>query len=241
MWRVNRVVSTGSTNVDVAAVARSGEPEGYVLVAVEQTAGRGRLDRQWSSPADSSLSVSALLRPTSVPASRWPWLPLLVGVAAVEAIRDAAGVQTTLKWPNDVLRDDGKLAGILVERLDTVAGPAAVVGIGINVTAAPDAASAASLGDAGVTPDTLLDALLDSLERRYAAWRAQPDSPDLAAAYRKVCRTLGSDVRVELPGDRTLTGRALYVDDAGRLVIGTASGRRAVGAGDVVHLRPSSE
>lgn len=237
-WRVHRVASTGSTNADVAAAAQAGEPEGYVLVADEQTAGRGRLGRSWSAPAGTSLSVSILLRPGPVPANRWSWLPLLVGVATVEAVQDAAGVQPTLKWPNDVLLGGGKLAGILVERVDTAGGPAAVAGIGINVAAAPD--RAASLAATGVSRDAVLDALLARLERRYAAWRADPGAGDLADAYRTACETLGLDVRAELPGGAVLIGRALSVDDAGRLVIGTATGRRAVGAGDVVHLRPRS-
>lgn len=236
-WRVQRVASTGSTNADVAAAARAGEPDGYVLVADEQTAGRGRLGRAWSAPAGTSLSVSILLRPDPVPASRWTWLPLLVGVAAVEAVRDTAGVQPTLKWPNDVLLDGGKLAGILVERVDTPGGPAAVAGVGINVSAAPG--GAASLVTTGVSRDAVLEALLARLEQRYAAWHADPDAPDLAAAYRSACETLGLDVRVELPGEGVLTGRALSVDAAGRLVIATATGRRAVGAGDIVHLRPN--
>lgn len=236
-WRVHRVASTGSTNSDVAAAARAGEPEGYVLVADEQTAGRGRLGRPWSSPAGSSLSVSILLRPGPVAGSRWSWLPLLVGVAVVDAVHDAAGLPANLKWPNDVLLEGGKLAGILVERVDTPAGPAAVAGVGLNVTAAPD--GAASLMGTGATRDGVLDALLARLDHWYLRWRSQPELPDLAAAYRAACQTLGRDVRAELPSGEAMTGRALTVDDAGRLVIGTVTGELAVGAGDIVHLRPT--
>lgn len=238
MWRVNRVGSTGSTNADVARLARAGEPEGYVLAAVEQTAGRGRLGRAWSSPPGSSLSVSVLLRPDGVPAQRWSWLPLLVGVAAVAAVNDIAAVDATLKWPNDVLLDGRKLAGILVERVDVPAGPAAVAGIGMNITAAP--AGAASLAPSGVTPDGVLDALLARLAERYRAWLADPAGLELAAAYRAACETIGRDVRAELPGSEPLTGRAIAVDGDGRLVIDTAAGAVAVGAGDIVHLRPAA-
>ncbi len=251
MWRVRRVAATGSTNADVAAAARAGEAEGYVLVADEQTAGRGRLGRPWSSPPGTSLSVSCLLRPpAAVEQGQWSWLPLLVGVATVEAVRDAAGVEARLKWPNDVLLDGGKLAGILVERVEASAGgstwkapsgpaastgAAAVVGVGMNITAAPP--GAASLGGIGATRDAVLDALLDRLAARYAAWCADPRAPELPDAYRAVCDTLGRDVRAELPGGDVLTGRAVAIGDAGQLVVETAAGRRALGAGEIVHLR----
>lgn len=236
MWRITRVEATGSTNSDVAAAAEAGEAEGYVLVADQQTAGRGRLGRPWSSPPGTSLSVSFLLRPPpAIQPGRWSWLPLLVGVAVVEAVRDAAGLDTRLKWPNDVLLDGAKLAGILVERVEPPSGAAAVVGVGMNVTVAP--AGAASLAGTGATRDTVLDALLARLAARYAAWSADADAPDLPDAYRAVCDTLGREVQAELPGGETLTGRAVSVDEAGRLVVETASGRRVLGAGEIVHLR----
>jgi BirA family transcriptional regulator, biotin operon repressor / biotin---[acetyl-CoA-carboxylase] ligase len=238
MWRLTRVVSTGSTNADVVTLARAGEPEGYVLVAGEQTAGRGRLGRSWSSPPDSSLAVSALLRPTDVPARRWSWLPLLVGVAAVAAVRDAAGVDAVLKWPNDVLLDGRKLAGILVERVETPTGVAAVAGLGMNVSDAPE--GSASLAHTSANVEDVLAALLDHFGERYRAWQAAPGAPDLAAAYRAACETIGRDVRAELPGTEPLTGRAVAVDDDGRLVIVTSRGEVVVGAGDVVHLRTNA-
>src|SRR5690606_6912654 len=129
------------------------------LAAGHQTRGRGRLGRSWESPRGTSLSVSFLLRPAGVPPARWPWLPLLVGVAAVDAVADAAGVAAVLKWPNDVLLDGRKLAGILVERTDTPSGAAAVAGVGMNVQAAPP--DAASLAHTGVTSERVLDALQD--------------------------------------------------------------------------------
>ena len=236
MWRVSRVVSTASTNADVADAARAGEPEGYVLVADEQTAGRGRLGRSWSSPPGTSLLLSALLRPSGPPAAMWSWLPLLVGVATVEAVRAACAADAVLKWPNDVQRDGRKLAGILVERIETPVGPAAVAGVGMNITSAPE--PAASLADTGVTRDGVLDALLSRLADWYQRWLAQPGASDLAAAYRQACGTLGQQVRVELPGGSAVTGRAVGIDEAGRLVLSTSAGERIVGAGDIVHLRP---
>ena len=138
-WRDLTVVgSTGSTNADLAAAARTGEagqPGGAaVLVAEHQLTGRGRLNRSWQAPFRSALTVSVLVHPQA-PMARWPWLPLLSGVAVAEAVRRAAGVDATLKWPNDVLVEDRKLAGVLVERVETPVGPAAVLGIGLNVSA----------------------------------------------------------------------------------------------------------
>jgi BirA family biotin operon repressor/biotin-[acetyl-CoA-carboxylase] ligase len=246
VWRVNRVASTGSTNADLAALAAEGEPEGYVLVADQQTAGRGRLGRSWESPPGSSLSVSFLLRPVTVPSSSWPWLPLLVGVAAADAVdaavadavHAASGLDVGLKWPNDVLRDGAKLAGILVERTETSDGPAAVAGIGMNITAAPE--GAASLADVGVSRDDVLDSLMSRLAERYRAWRGNPSAPELATAYRARCDTIGREIQAHLPGGETLTGRAIEIDDAGRLVIETEGRTRAIGAGEVVHVRPVS-
>lgn len=237
MWRVRWVAETGSTNADVLAAAAEGEPEGYVLAAGHQTRGRGRLGRSWESPRGTSLSVSFLLRPAGVPPARWPWLPLLVGVAAVDAVADAAGVAAVLKWPNDVLLDGRKLAGILVERTDTPSGAAAVAGVGMNVQAAPP--DAASLAHTGVTSERVLDALQDRVAARYTAWLADPASAELADAYRARCDTLGRQVRAELPSGEVVTGQAVDVDTTGRLVIATADGEQAVSAGEIVHLRPS--
>ena len=126
------VARTGSTNADLVAGARDGAPEGAVLVAEEQTAGRGRMGRSWLSPPRAALTFSVLLRPTDVPAARRGWLPLLAGVAVATAIRQVSALDAALKWPNDVLLRSGKLAGILAEQ----SGDAVVVGIGVNVSTA---------------------------------------------------------------------------------------------------------
>jgi BirA family biotin operon repressor/biotin-[acetyl-CoA-carboxylase] ligase len=239
VWRIHRVETTGSTNADVAAAAAAREPEGFVLIADQQTQGRGRLGRPWTSPPGSSLSVSVLLRPFEVAAASWPWLPLLVGVAAVEAVRDAAGVDARLKWPNDVLLDGGKLAGILVERIETADGPAAVAGVGMNITSAPvPELTAASLAETSATRDAVLTALLDRLATHYGQWRADPAGSALIEKYRQLCDTIGLDVRVELPGGATVAGRAAGVDTSGGLVVATGDGHEVVSAGDVVHVRP---
>ncbi|MGH8823258.1 MAG: biotin--[acetyl-CoA-carboxylase] ligase [Jiangellaceae bacterium] len=234
------MAETGSTNADVAAAARAGAAEGLVIAADHQTAGRGRLGRTWSSPRGAGLAVSALLRPSGVPAHRWPWIPLLAGVVVVEALRTIPGVDTVLKWPNDVLLGGAKLAGILVERVEGGESPAAVVGIGLNISAAPQGATSLAAGSGSeVDPEAVLATLVDCLSSRYEAWVGQGGNPApwLGAAYRAVCDTLGREVRVDLPGDATIEGRAVDIDAAGRLVLRTPTGDAVVGAGDIVHLR----
>jgi BirA family biotin operon repressor/biotin-[acetyl-CoA-carboxylase] ligase len=228
-----------STNALVAGRARAGAAEGLVVVAEHQTAGRGRLDRTWETPARAALTFSVLLRPQVTP-ERWPWLPLLTGYAVARALREA-GFEPALKWPNDVLLEDGKVAGILVERVDTPDGPAAVVGVGLNVSTTPEelpVETATSLAiAAGTAPDrtdTLL-AMLAALQEEYDAWQGG-GAEALRSAYLSACTTLGREVRVDLPGGGVLTGRATGVDAGGRLTLVTADGEKAVGAGDVVHV-----
>jgi BirA family transcriptional regulator, biotin operon repressor / biotin---[acetyl-CoA-carboxylase] ligase len=249
LWRRIEVVeSTDSTNADVAAAARDGASEGLVVAAEHQRAGRGRLGRQWESPPRSGIAVSVLLRPDSVAAARWPWLPLLAGVAVHDCVADVAAVEARLKWPNDVLVDGRKVAGVLVERVDADAGPAAVIGIGLNVSVGPaelPTASSTSLAIAGAaTTDraTILVELLRRLESRYRGWVGAGGDPaaGLRADYVAACDTIGREVRVELPDGAPLVGGAVDVDAVGRLVVDTDGDRRVVGAGDVVHLRSTS-
>ncbi|WP_395362942.1 biotin--[acetyl-CoA-carboxylase] ligase [Streptomyces sp. YH02] len=240
------VTSTGSTNSDLTA--RADElPEGAVLVAEEQTSGRGRLDRDWTAPARSGLFVSVLLKP-EVPVHRWGWLPLLTGVAAATGLAKAAGVDMSLKWPNDLLvsvaGEERKTGGILAER---AGADAIVVGLGINVTLredelpVPGAGSLLLAGAVSTDRDTLLRAVLRSLAEWYGDWvRAggDPAESGLQAAYAAGCATLGRRVRAELPGERMLEGEAVALDGDGRLVVATeGGGTEAVGAGDIVHLR----
>jgi BirA family biotin operon repressor/biotin-[acetyl-CoA-carboxylase] ligase len=248
LWSSLDVVpSTGSTNTDLAG--RAGElVEGAVLVAEEQTRGRGRLDRTWSAPARSGLFFSVYLEPgDEVPVERWGWLPLLTGVAVATALSRTAGVDTALKWPNDLLvtvdGEERKAGGILAERV----GAGVVVGVGLNVSLraeelpVPTAGSLVLAGAVSADRDPLLRAVLRSLEHWYGDWRAvagDPAGSRLQEAYAAGCSTLGRMVRAELPGGHTLTGEAVAVDGDGRLVLGTAEGvQRPVGAGDIVHLR----
>lgn len=236
--------SVGSTSSLVGELAREGAWEGLVLVAEHQTAGRGRLGRDWQTPPRAALTFSVLLRPEAA-AERWPLLPLLTGLAVVEGITTCGGPPVSLKWPNDVLVREGlKVAGLLAERVDTPQGPAAVVGVGINVSSTRvelPVDTAASLVTAGmVEPDrtALLRAVLEAFARRFAAWRDSPaDDGRLLAAYDERCDTVGRDVQVHLPGEQTLRGRATGIDPSGALLVVDERGTHAVRAGDVVHVR----
>ena len=252
-WREIEVVpSTGSTNADLLARALRGEPEGVVLAAEEQTAGRGRMGRTWTSPPRAALTFSLLLNP-AVPPARRGGLPLLTGVAVAAAVTEVTGIRTGLKWPNDVLAGnvlagEGKLAGILAE----AAGDAVVVGIGLNVSTEPaelprplpGALPATSLRAAGAqAPDReeLLLAILAGFERWYRPWRqasGDPDRSGLREEYVRWSATIGRTIRAELPGGQALSGSAAGVDPDGRLLVRVSSGAEvAVAAGDVVHLR----
>jgi BirA family biotin operon repressor/biotin-[acetyl-CoA-carboxylase] ligase len=239
--RVEVVEETPSTNAVVTERARAGVAEGLVVVAEHQTAGRGRLDRAWEAPARSGLTFSLLLRPTAPP-STWPWLPLLAGYAVGKAL-EAAGYEASLKWPNDVLLADRKVAGILVERIETPTGPAAVVGVGLNVAMTaeelpvPDATSLA-LAARRAAPDRT-DLLLDVLASLWGAYTAWQDG-DLArvrSTYEAACATIGRRVRVQLPSDHALAGTATGIDPTGRLLVEHDGETTPVSAGDVVHVR----
>jgi len=244
-WRAIEVTAvTGSTNADLLEQAAGGAPEGTVLVAEAQTAGRGRMGRAWLSPPGAALLFSVLLRPVAVPPARRGWIPLLTGVAIASAVAAVAGLDARLKWPNDVLVGDRKLAGILAEQ----AADAIVVGVGVNVSTRRDelpvetATSLALEGAARTGRQELLGAALGELERWYLAWAggASPGDPDacgLRAEYRRRSVTLGRPVRVEFPGGDAARGTALDIDAEGRLLLRTADGQLAVSAGDVVHLR----
>ncbi|MFD7692939.1 biotin--[acetyl-CoA-carboxylase] ligase [Streptomyces sp. NPDC059374] len=250
LWRDVRIVArTGSTNTDLVDLATKGEAgEGTVLIAEEQTAGKGRLDRDWTAPARSGLFFSVLLNPAGVPVTRWGWLPLLTGVAVATGLSRAAGVDTALKWPNDLLvtigGEERKAGGILAER---AGDDGVVVGVGINVTLradelpVPQAGSLALAGAVSTDRDPLLRAVLRSLEEWYGRWLAATGDPvasGLQETYAAGCATLGKQVRAELPGDRAITGEAVALDGDGRLVIATGEGvQEPVGAGDIVHLR----
>jgi biotin-[acetyl-CoA-carboxylase] ligase BirA-like protein len=242
LWRSLEVVeSIGSTNAALLGAAAEDAPEGVVLVAEHQVAGRGRLDRTWVSPPRAGLTVSFLLRP-EVPAARRGWLTLLTGVALADAVREVTGVLGSLKWPNDLLARDGrKLAGILAE---TNAG-AVVVGTGLNVNTSAEelpegGTSLAQVLGAPVDRGPLLLAFLRAVEERYLRWVGQlgdPVSSQLAQDYLAWSSTVGATVSVALPDGSTVDGVAEAVDWDGRLVVATAGGTVELAAGDVRHVR----
>lgn len=242
LWRSLEVVDEiGSTNAALVEAAGDDAPEGTVLVAEHQVAGRGRLDRVWTSPPRAGLTVSFLLRP-DVPAARRGWIPLLTGVALAEAVGEVSGVRASVKWPNDLLAADGrKLAGILAE----AGGGAVVVGVGLNVSTTADelpgtATSLALAAGRAVDRAPVLLAFLRAVERRYRRWTAvlgDPVASGLAQDYLAWSSTIGSTVSVAMPDGSTLEGVAEAVDWDGRLVVATAEGRVELASGDVRHVR----
>jgi BirA family biotin operon repressor/biotin-[acetyl-CoA-carboxylase] ligase len=252
-WRhLDVVEQTGSTNADLLARAAAGtDIAGTVLIAEHQTAGRGRHGRGWSASPRAQITMSVAVSVVDVPATGWGWLPLATGVAVVDAVTpllQGTGMELGLKWPNDVLAgpsdSKGKLAGILAE----VARPVVVIGLGLNVTQAPeevDGPGATSLLDLGVAApdrDQLVRGVLRELGGRIVAWQAARGADwQLAADYRARSLTIGARVRAELPGGKEIVGTASAVDDHGRLCLETkgAAGNETVvvSAGDVVHLR----
>jgi BirA family biotin operon repressor/biotin-[acetyl-CoA-carboxylase] ligase len=245
-WDIHRLEEVDSTNTYVRDRARHGDPAGLVAVADHQTAGRGRLDRRWESPPGANLLASVLLRP-DIDGRDVHLCAGAVALAGADACREVAGVEPVLKWPNDLLLEGAKLAGVLAEA--EFAGSsvtAVIVGIGINVAwPGPQEAGGTCLDDVGgatqpVDRRDLLSALLGALEPRCALLEDGPGRRALADEVRERCGTLGQEVRVILPAEELL-GRATAIDEAGRLVVATTAGPRAVSAGDVVHLRPDQE
>jgi len=234
-WNVRWTASTGSTNDDLVAAASAGAPDRLVLVADHQVAGRGRMERRWDAPAGANLLVSVLFR--IVP--RYPHaLTHAVALSAAEASTRVAGVTPDLKWPNDLLVAGAKLAGIL-----STAGPLqgtprrpafVVVGLGLNVGWAPDGAVClANLAARAVNRDEMLATLLTALDGLLAS-----TDEALHERYRQRLSSLDREVRVELPNDRVIEGRALDVENDGRLVVLDSSGViHRLDVGDIVHLR----
>jgi len=234
---VTLLPTAGSTN----EIAVERPTPRRVVVADHQIAGRGRLDRTWSTPAGSALTFSAVVRP-ELADKHWPLIPLATGLAVADAVRRLGGTPA-VKWPNDVLIPPGKLAGILVERTSAPdQGPCAVIGIGINVdltTAELPVPTATSLAIAGiaVSRTELLGLVLQALDRRLGEVVADPAA--FVDAYRGDCDTVGREVEVFMPSGERVRGPATDIDEHGRLVVAVDGKALAVSAGDVVHVRPT--
>jgi BirA family biotin operon repressor/biotin-[acetyl-CoA-carboxylase] ligase len=224
--------SLDSTNRYLLDEARRGAPEGVVAVADHQTAGRGRRGRSWVAPPGASLLVSVLLRPALAP-EQSQLVAMACGVAMVDAVQRVAGFTPVLKWPNDLVVGDRKLAGILAE----AEGGAVVIGVGVNVNwdeLPPEliaTATACNL-EAGHDVDRreLLAAFLRALDERYANLHA------VRPEYELRLTTLDRRVRVE-QADGDLEGRAIGIGESGELLVDSGVGVVAIHVGDVVHLR----
>ena len=231
-----------STNTALVEEARAGAPEGLVLVADHQTAGRGRLGRTWSAEPGTALLVSVLLRPP-LPIDEIPLVLMAAGLAACDGVEAAAGFRPQLKWPNDLVVGDRKLAGLLSE----AAGggePAVILGLGVNVAAGayPEDLAGEAISCEEVTPKPveraeLLVGFLAALESRYSTVLTGKRD-DTLTAYRADSATLGRRVRVELTAGDALEGEATRLADDGQLVVVDDAGtEHSVNVGDVKHLR----
>jgi BirA family biotin operon repressor/biotin-[acetyl-CoA-carboxylase] ligase len=230
-----RLISrTGSTNEMVAGLADGGAPEGLVVAADFQSAGRGRRDRRWEARPGDGLLVSALLRPQGLAPERRGLVASAAALAARRACAAVAGVDAEIKWPNDLLAGGAKLAGILA----VATGGAVVVGMGLNVHGGPPGSICLDgLAARRIDRAALLERWLRELDSAVGDWDG------VAADYRSTCATVGREVAVHLGGGRAgagsvRKGRAESVDDLGRLVVRLDDGPvERFAAGDVVHLR----
>ena len=243
--RVLRYESLSSTNTEAARLAVQGAEEGLAVVADEQTAGRGRLQRAWSSPKGAGLYFSILLRP-ALALQRWPLITFAAALATGDALREAAHVETDIKWPNDLLAGERKICGILAEAIETPAGRAVVVGIGINLTneAFPSelinvATSVADESGRAAERETILNALLHAIARWYSLLHEIDGAEKIVAAWAsRSSYATGKLVHVA-NGDEILQGVTRGVENDGALRLETAHGLQLIRAGDVTSVRPA--
>lgn len=237
--KILRFESLPSTNTELARQASEGAGEGLSIVAEEQTAGRGRLQRAWSSPKGAGLYFSILLRPT-IAADLWPLITFMGALAVGDALSEACDVNTDIKWPNDLLSGERKICGILAESVETPTGRAVIVGIGINLTAdaypvelAGVATSVAEASRRAPERETLLAVLLRALSRWYSLLH-EIDGPSKIAAAWTTRSSYASGKRVQVAnGDEVWQGITRGVEPDGALRLETADGIRLVRAGDV--------
>ncbi|QII06813.1 biotin--[acetyl-CoA-carboxylase] ligase [Rhodococcoides fascians A25f] len=247
--RLDVVAETGSTNADLVAGAVN-YADRTALIAEHQDNGRGRHSRSFSGAPRSQILLSMLLKFPGIDPAVLGWLPLMTGIALVDALRTVGEVDARLKWPNDVLIRGKKVSGILAEVAAHGPSPTVVIGLGVNVSMTADelpvpTATSLALEKAAVLDrDTLVRSILRGVAAEVDSWRDSNWSTDaLAHRYRDRCGTIGQRVRVDLPGGEEKFGTAVDVDEHGRMVIEMEhpdSGRLAVAAGDVTHLRPVS-
>jgi BirA family biotin operon repressor/biotin-[acetyl-CoA-carboxylase] ligase len=248
MKRLNPTVlrydSLPSTNSEVARLALEGAREGLCVVANEQTAGRGRLGREWLSPAGAGLYLSILLKP-SVNIKNWPLLTLAAAVAVHDSLRDACGLETDIKWPNDIVLGGRKLCGILAETVDADTGRAVILGIGINLSSAAfpadlrsTAISLAEVMSEACDGETILEMLLSSIAHYYEIFQSSDGSRQIIDTWCKYSSYAhGKQVRVSLGGE-VLEGTTRGLEGDGALRVETVEGAiEIVRAGDVTAVR----
>lgn len=237
--KILRFESLPSTNTELAREASEGAAEGLTIVADEQTAGRGRLQRAWSSPKGAGLYFSTLLRPT-IAQDRWPLITFMAAIAVGDALHEACGVTTDIKWPNDLLSGERKICGILAEAVDTPSGRAVVLGIGINLTSeafpaelAEVATSVAEASGRAAERETLLAALAGAVGRWYSLLHEAEGAEKIVAAWTsRSSYASGKAVQVA-NGDEVWQGITRGVERDGALRLETADGVKLVRAGDV--------
>jgi len=244
--RILRYDSLPSTNNEVARLAFEGAEEGLAVVADEQTAGRGRLQRTWSSPKGAGLYFSILLRPALLP-RRWTLITFVAALATGDALREAAAVQTDIKWPNDLLAGERKICGILAEAIETPMGRAVVVGIGVNLTddAFPQdlinvATSVANESDRKPERETILKSLLSGLSRWYSLLHETDGAEKIVAAWTSRSSYASGRMVQVTNGDEVLQGITRGVENDGALRLETTRGIELIRAGDVTSVRPAT-
>jgi BirA family transcriptional regulator, biotin operon repressor / biotin---[acetyl-CoA-carboxylase] ligase len=245
------LAETGSTNADLVARAPNAA-DFSVLVAGYQSAGKGRAGRTWLAPAGSSLFVSILLKPADIDPAKYSFLPLLAGLAMTQCVsKFLPDAEVSLKWPNDVLVGENKIAGVLSELLHSQDG--VVIGAGLNIKQQQsdlpisNATSMALAGGKELDLDRILASYLSNFKSHYQAWlehQGNSESSGVLAQVVASCSTIGRDsnwVRVMLPGDKEFIGEATGIDSSGRLIVNRAESSDekvvAVAAGDIIHLR----
>ncbi|HSK62195.1 MAG TPA: biotin--[acetyl-CoA-carboxylase] ligase [Pyrinomonadaceae bacterium] len=243
--RVLRYESLPSTNTEVARLAAQGAEEGLVVVADEQTAGRGRLQRAWSSPKGAGLYFSILLRP-ALALERWPLITFVAALATGDALREAAQVETDIKWPNDLLASERKICGILAEAIETPAGRAVVVGIGTNLTNEAFSSELVNVAtsvaqESGRAPEreTILTALLPALARWYLLLHEAEGAEEIVAAWASRSSYAAGKLVQVMNGEEVLQGITRGVANDGALRLETAQGLQLIRAGDVTSVRPA--
>ncbi len=244
--QILRFDSLPSTNLEAARRAVDGAPEGVCVVAAEQTAGRGRHQRQWISPKDAGLFFSIILRP-QFEQSDWPLLTLMTAIAVHDALLEVCSLETDIKWPNDILVNEKKLCGILAETVETSLGRAVVVGIGINLTSksfAPDLNGVVSSVEAatGKIPDAevLLEALARVLMTHYQRLQHR-GGPEVIVGEWSTRSSYATGKRIQVSEDNEhFSGVTRGLEPDGGLRVETNDGEiKVVRAGDVTLVRPA--